>query len=124
MLDNIEEMVAVMEKAFAKKNLAEWVDILTAADLPFEIVQTLDEVKSDPQAWENDYIFKKQQADGRSVYYVRTPIIFTENPNVKEESGRGRAPTLGEDSSEILKGVGYDDATIASYLADGIVAGK
>ena len=123
MLGHIEEMGALLDGAFAKKDLAEWVEILSAADLPFEIVQTLDEVKEDPQAWANDYIFKKEQDGGKSIYYVRTPIVFTEQPNVKEESGRGRAPLLGEDSSAILKEIGYDDETVARYLAEGVITG-
>lgn len=121
MLQHIEELVAEIEVAFAKKNLDEWVDILTKADLPFEIVQTTEEIVKDPQAWENDYIFKKTQKDGKNIYYIRTPIIFTEQPAVKEESGRGRCPKLGEDSSEILKGIGYDDATIADFKANGVI---
>jgi crotonobetainyl-CoA:carnitine CoA-transferase CaiB-like acyl-CoA transferase len=121
MLKHIEELVDELEPAFAKKDLAEWIEILTAADVPFEIVQTMNEIAKDPQAWENDYIFKKQQKDGRNVYYIRTPIVFTEAPAVKEESGRGRAPKLGEDSTEILKGLGYDDEKIKAFREKGII---
>ncbi|MCI1930175.1 MAG: CoA transferase [Clostridia bacterium] len=121
MLKHIEELVDVLEPAFAKKTLAEWVDILTAADIPFEIVQTMEEITKDPQAWENDYIFKKPQKDGKNIYYIRTPVVFTEAPAVKEESGRGRGPKLGEDSTEILKSIGYDDATINEFKKNGVV---
>ena len=58
MIQHIEELVAILEPAFAKKTLAEWNEILTAADIPFEIVQTMEEIAVDPQAWANDYIFK------------------------------------------------------------------
>ncbi|MCJ7854693.1 CoA transferase [Lachnospiraceae bacterium NSJ-143] len=121
MLNHIEELVDEIEPAFAKKTLAEWVDILTEADVPFEIVQTMEEIAKDPQAWENDYIFKKEREDGKNIYFIRTPIVFTENPMVKEESGRGRAPKLGEDSTDILKSAGYDEATIAELKANGVI---
>ena len=121
MIQHIEELVAILEPAFAKKTLAEWNEILTAADIPFEIVQTMEEIAVDPQAWANDYIFKKEQKDGKNIYFVRTPIVFTEQPAVKEESGRGRSPKLGEDSSEILKSIGYDDATINEFKANGVI---
>lgn len=121
MLKHIEELVAELEPAFAKKTLAEWVDILTAADIPFEIVQTMAEITTDKQAWANDYIFKQQQKDGKNIYYIRTPVVFTEAPSVKEESGRGRGPKLGEDSSEILKSIGYNDAAIADFKASGVI---
>ena len=64
-----------------------------------------------------------KQEVGTGIYYERTPIVFTEQPKVKEESGRGRAPLLGEDSSAILKEIGYDDETVARYLAEGVITG-
>ena len=123
MLQHIEELVDVIEVAFAKKTLAEWQDILTKADVPFETVQTMEEIANDEQAWANDYIFKKQGPGGKDVFYVRTPIVFTEQPAVKEESGRGRSPKLGEDSVEILKDLGYDDATIEEFKNNGVIVG-
>ena len=123
MIQHIEELVEILEPAFAKKTLAEWNEILTAADIPFEIVQTMEEIAVDPQAWANDYIFKKEQKDGKNIYFVRTPIVFTEQPAVKEESGRGRSPKLGEDSVEILKELGYDDATIEEFKNNGVIVG-
>ena len=121
MIQHIEELVDIIEVAFAKKSLAEWNEILTAADIPFETVQTMEELAVDPQAWANDYIFKKEQPDGKDIFYVRTPIVFTEQPAVKEESGRGRGPLLGEDSSDIIKGLGYSDEEVAEFLANGVI---
>ena len=34
------------------------------------------------------------------------------------------APKLGEDSTEVLKSIGYDDATIKEYIEKGIVVEK
>lgn len=121
MLGHITELVDELEPEFAKKTLVEWDEILAQLDVPYEIVQTMEEITRDPQAWENDYIFKKAQPDGKNIYYIRTPIVFTEAPSVKEEAGRGRGPKLGEDSTEILKGIGYDDATIKDYIEKGVI---
>ena len=124
MLNNITALVEEIEPLFAQKTRAEWDKLLTEADLPFEIVQTMNEIAIDPQNWANDSIFKKE-CDGKDIYYIRTPIKFTESPMLKEEEAcHGRSPRLGEDSSEILKGLGYDDATIADYLAKGIIVQK
>ena len=121
MLNNITALVEEIEPIFASKTLAEWDEILTRLDLPFEIVQSMNEIAIDLQNWANDSIFKKE-LDGRNVYYIRTPIKFTEVPMLKEEeAGHGRSPKLGEDSTEILKSLGYDDATIKDMIAKGIV---
>ena len=124
MLQNIPALVEALEPYFATKTLDEWDEILTKLDLPFERVQTMAELAEDPQMWANDSIFKKETPDGKNIYYIRTPIKFTVDPMLKEEEGRGRSPKLGEDSSEILKSLGYDDATIADYLAKGVVIEK
>lgn len=124
MLNNITALVEEIEPIFASKSLAEWDEILTRLDLPFEIVQSMNEIAIDPQNWANDSIFKKE-LDGKNVYYIRTPIKFTEVPMLKEEeAGHGRSPKLGEDSTEILKSLGYDDATIKDMIAKGIVIEK
>ena len=124
MLNNITALVEEIEPIFATKTLAEWDEILTRLDLPFEIVQSMNEIAIDPQNWANDSIFKKE-LDGKNVYYIRTPIKFTEVPMLKEEEGgHGRSPKLGEDSTEILKSLGYDDATIKDMIAKGIVIEK
>ena len=124
MLNNITALVEEIEPIFASKTLAEWDEILTRLDLPFEIVQSMNEIAIDPQNWANDSIFKKE-LDGKNVYYIRTPIKFTEVPMLKEEeAGHGRSPKLGEDSTEILKSLGYDDATIKDMIAKGIVIEK
>lgn len=123
MLENIPELVAAIEPYMAAKTLDEWDEILTKLDLPFERVQTMDELANDPQMWANDSIFKKEYK-GKNVYYIRTPIKFTLDPMLKEEAGRGRGPKLGEDTTEILKGLGYDDATIKEYLEKGIAVEK
>ena len=84
----------------------------------------MNEIAIDPQNWANDSIFKKE-LDGKNVYYIRTPIKFTEVPMLKEEeAGHCRSPKLGEDSTEILKSLGYDDATIKDMIAKGIVIEK
>ena len=124
MLNNITALVEEIEPIFASKTLAEWDEILTRLDLPFEIVQSMNEIAIDPQNWANDSIFKKE-LDGKNVYYIRTPIKFTEVPMLKEEeAGHGRSPKLGEDSTEILKSLGYDDATIKDMISKGIVIEK
>ena len=123
MLANIEVMVQALEPVFASRTLEEWTPRLVEADIPFEVVQTALEVVKDEQAWANDYIFKREY-EGKNLYYIRTPIFFTERPSYKEESGRGRAPMMGEDTREILGGLGYSDAEIDAMKASGALIEK
>jgi crotonobetainyl-CoA:carnitine CoA-transferase CaiB-like acyl-CoA transferase len=121
-LKNITPLVDALEPVFAQYTLKEWDQKLTEADIPYEIVQTIEEVATDEQAWANDYIYTREQPDGKKVNYVRTPIFFTERPSLKdEEAVHGRAPLLGEDSTEILKSIGYSDEKIKEWIAKGVV---
>lgn len=124
MLAHNTELVNEIEPLFALKTKDEWEALLTEADLPFEIVQTMEEVVKDPQNWANDSIFKKEY-NGKSFYYIRTPIKLTEQPMLKEEEGgHGRCPKLGEDIYEVLGEIGYSEADITALLESGAAVKK
>lgn len=123
MLQHIEEMVDVLEPVFAQFTLEEWIAKLEEADIPFEIVQTVEEVVHDEHNYINDYIFTKTRpADGKTIYYSRPPVVFTERPLVKDEEGRiGRCPFLGEDSANIMRELGYSEEEVTEMIATGAI---
>lgn len=124
MLAHNTELVNEIEPLFALKTKDEWEALLTEADLPFEIVQTMEEVVHDPQNWANDSIFKKEY-NGKNFYYIRTPIKLTEQPMLKEEEGvHGRCPKLGEDIYAVLGEIGYSEADITALLESGAAVKK
>lgn len=114
--DNLEEFYDILVKGFAEKDLEEWKQVLTEADIPFAVAQTWDEVLVDEQAWASDCLYAMEYPTGNTRTLVRTPVLFTEAglpPYI-------RGPYLGEHTREILAGLGYTAEQVDSMLADGV----
>lgn len=114
--DNLEEFYDILVKGFAEKDLEEWKQVLTEADIPFAVAQTWNEVLVDEQAWASDCLYAMEYPTGNTRTLVRTPVMFTEAglpPYV-------RGPYLGEHTREILSDLGYTAEQVDSMLADGV----
>ena len=45
------DLIVELDKTFREKNIDEWLEIFTAADLPFDKEAVWEEILTDPQAW-------------------------------------------------------------------------
>ena len=118
--NNIEfntPVIARFEKIFATKTADEWCELFKARDLCYEKLYTYEEVLEDEQALVNDYIYEMEYANGKKAKTIRT-AIRSENTGLVEIK---QGPMLGQNSVELMKEVGIDDATIEGYLAKGVV---
>jgi len=105
---HVEEMVEIVEKAMLEKTLDEWSVLLEEADLPFEKVQSCEDLLTDEQAWANDFLFKTTYANGNEGVLVNGPVKF-KTMGIKEYTP---APRIGEHTEEVLKELGYTDDEI------------
>jgi crotonobetainyl-CoA:carnitine CoA-transferase CaiB-like acyl-CoA transferase len=96
------ECIAVLDEVFAQRDLAQWVEILSAMTTPWAVVQSAAEAACDPQAVANDYVVEVEGAQ-RTFTLVASPAQF---------QGAGtsllRAPDHGEHTEQILVGMGRD----------------
>ncbi|KGK81950.1 CaiB/BaiF CoA-transferase family protein [Clostridium sp. HMP27] len=105
---HVETFVGILEQEMIKKTLGEWAELLDKADLPYEKLQTCEDILEDEQAWANDYLFKKTYDNGNTGVLVNTPVKFNES-GIKPYKP---SPKLGEDTEEILLGLGYSKEEI------------
>lgn len=110
------ELYDIIQEGFRSKTLEEWIPILTELDIPYAICKTYEEVAKDEQAWANDVFFEMDYPRGPKAL-VRTPIDFEQTPLPPYD----KAPLLGENTEEVLSGLGYSAAEIESMVADGTV---
>jgi cinnamoyl-CoA:phenyllactate CoA-transferase len=101
------EFIAILDEAFAQKTAAEWVDILTKADIPHSICQVWEEVLEDEQAWAIGAFEKVKYLTGERTM-VRLPVTIKGS----EKRKYARGPFLGEHSEEIIRQLGYTDEQI------------
>ncbi|MEG0919458.1 MAG: CaiB/BaiF CoA-transferase family protein [Anaerovoracaceae bacterium] len=106
----------VVMAAFHKKTAAEWKEILTAADIPFSVAQSWEEMLEDKQAWANDCFYKMEYPKGERTL-VKLPVKFAEMGPAKYEKG----PLIGEHSEEVLAELGYDADQIKSFRENGTI---
>lgn len=116
MIKNREEIVFIIEEKFIKKNLNEWIEILTMADIPFEKVQLFHEIPEDKQAWANDYLYNINYENGNKAL-VHLPVKFNSlgTPDVVP------APKIGEHTDITLINLGYTTEEIEKLRVSKIV---
>jgi len=103
MADHVEELVEIISQAMILKGIDEWEQILLEADVPFERIQTCEDIQKDQQAWANQYLIKKVYDTGTEGVLVNTPVQFKEMGDLDYNP----APRLGEDTDTVLKSIGY-----------------
>jgi crotonobetainyl-CoA:carnitine CoA-transferase CaiB-like acyl-CoA transferase len=108
--------VAELDALFLSKTLAEWKDILTRQDGPWEVVQYVGELKDDRQVIANGYLQPVDYGDGRTLHMVSVPMQFDGAPLPAHP-----APALGADSDTILKQLGYAEERIIELKVEGVV---
>lgn len=103
-----------VKAAYGSMSTDEVVNALTEADVAFAVAQNWKEVLKDPQAWATG-CFHTIEYDSGEVTAVRNPVQFAEagEPELR------KAPLLGEDTIEILKAHGADDAKIEELIEAG-----
>lgn len=112
-----QELRAMLAEVLSTRSRDEWVELLTAADVPCGPVSTLDEVVVDPQVVHRGMITEITSATGEKVRQVAHPLKFSEaNPEI-----RRLAPTLGEHTDEILASLGYTKREIGELRKGGVL---
>lgn len=117
MTKNVESMVTIVAEAMLKKTLAEWEKVLKECDIPFERIQTCEDIAKDEQAWANDYLVKKKYDSGNEGILVNSPVKFGEM-GIREMTP---APRLEEHTDNILSSLGYKTEEIKILKADKFV---
>jgi crotonobetainyl-CoA:carnitine CoA-transferase CaiB-like acyl-CoA transferase len=112
------ELIAELARAFKGRSIAEWRATLHGWDAPWELVQNIKELAADPQATANDYLFTVQAADGTDVTVVAGPVAFNGSATPAQPL---RSPDLGQDSEDILHGIGVSAENLQEFKKRNIV---
>lgn len=105
---------AQLREIFAGKTLEEWKAIAVATDCCLEPVLSAKECREDPMHLERGVFTEGRTQGGKPVSLVRTPVAMP---------AEGAAPRQGQDTDQILRDAGLDDARIAALRAAGVIKG-
>ena len=108
-VENNVELIAILDKAFAKRTLAEWIERMKNFRVIWAPVLSFLEASRDQMLRDNDYIVKVDHPDFGTIETVGIPTQLEKSPGAV----RSCAPTLGQHTEEILLEMGYtwDDIT-------------
>jgi crotonobetainyl-CoA:carnitine CoA-transferase CaiB-like acyl-CoA transferase len=98
-----EELTKIIEEAIAKKPSDYWDRVFKEADLTAQRAASFEDINTDPQAFENDFVRKVTFKSGNTGLVYPIPTKF-------KSAGKGEIElpkALGYDNEEILTKLGY-----------------
>ncbi len=115
---NSAALIAILDNTMATRTRAEWMAILKAGgDLVYTVVNTISDLPDDPQVVANDYIVDYEHPEYGKMKLVGMPIRFSATP----ANPRGAAPKLGQDTDDVLAGLGYSRDDLAHLREAGAI---
>ena len=104
------ECVDVLDAIFAGRTLEEWKRALATTRGVWAAVQRPLELYDDPQVQANGYLPEVELGDGSRCQLVASPVHFDE-----EAPRLAAAPECGQDTEQVLLGLGIEWDEIAAY---------
>ncbi len=112
--EGVAEIREFMQKAFGSKTIAEWETFLASEpEIIWERVRSHDEVLTDPQNLENEYIVEIDLPVTGTTKTVGTLMAFSDTPTNQP----GAPPQLGFHTAKIMTELGFDETEIESVEA-------
>jgi crotonobetainyl-CoA:carnitine CoA-transferase CaiB-like acyl-CoA transferase len=111
------EAVALLDKLFATRNLAEWRSLFDAAGLTYGVVQTADEIARDPQLIANRILVPIDDGSADPPLTIDSPVRIDQEQKVQPRP----APKLGEHTESVLTELGFDGAALEQLRAAGAI---
>jgi crotonobetainyl-CoA:carnitine CoA-transferase CaiB-like acyl-CoA transferase len=115
---NWDERLKLTEDVLRTDTTAAWIERLDAEQVPCTPVLGKDDLLTDPQIAVNGLLVESDHPAVGRIRQTRPVARFERTP-----SAIGRpAPTLGQDTDEVLRALGLDEAEIAILRKSGVVA--
>ena len=115
--DRREEITARLRTIFKEKPVARWDEEFSRVEVCHAVIREMDEVLRDPLFAQREMVVEQSQGGGCSAKTLGIPVKLHQTP------GTLRTPPAGfaENTTEVLRELGFSDEIIEDYRARGIV---
>ena len=114
---NIDALYEVMDGAMGQRDNAEWLETLRAIDVPVVPVKSGDELVDDEHLRAVGFFTPAAHPSEGAILTMQPPIHMSDSPLAIDR----QAPRLGEHGAELLRELGYDEASIDALITDRVV---
>lgn len=111
------QLVAQVEQLFLQKTVSEWLELLDGAGVPAGPVRFVEELLQDEQVLSNGLVVELEHSLAGRVTMVGPILKMTETPLLAQSA----SPALGEDTTDILYGLGYKPDDLAVLREKGAI---
>ncbi len=116
-LQHRQELHDALEAIFVTQPADHWLDMFRPLGIPCGPINHLDETLNDPHIRARGMVLSMDHPVAGEVRMLANPMHLSETP----VSYRLAPPTLGQHTDEVLRELGYDDASIAALRESGVV---
>jgi len=114
-VENMDALEAELAATLQDRSTDEWMDTLVDAGVPAAPVQDVESALENEQTQARGMV-QTMDDDGREIPVIEHPLNFANS-----ESGfDSPPPDLGEHTRDVLREVGYDEATLDEMAAEGV----
>ncbi|MGI8424656.1 MAG: CaiB/BaiF CoA transferase family protein, partial [Chloroflexota bacterium] len=112
------ELAALIESVTVTQPSGHWYAALEAAGVPCGVLQTYDDVLTDPHLQERGFFHDLPHTTAGTVRALGSPVRLSRTPVQLKHAG----PLLGEHTAEIALDLGYSHAEVAALANEGVIA--
>jgi len=108
---NRKSLNAELNKGFARKKSAEWVEILNAAGVPCGPIYSMDQVFADPQVRHLQAAAEVEHRKLGRIRLINQPVKLSRTPAQLATA----SPERGEHTDDVLREAGYSESEISDF---------
>ena len=114
---NIDELYKILSEELKKRNTSFWIKNLREQDIPATKVNFPKDLFEDEHLVRTNFFKVKDHPTEGKLLYPSFPVEFNED----ETAESLHAPSLGENTQEILTDLGYSEFEIESFVSKGTI---